>query len=268
MSVHSVSLKGKRESNEDKHIIKTNLNGQNKNMNNINFYGIYDGHGGKFVSKFLSNNLHNFFIDKRVKYPLKKSYVNDAYNCIQNILETKYGKQSHSCGSTSLVSLQYKDSNNNNYINILNTGDSRCVLCRNNISYPLTKDHKPATPEEKNRIEQLGGKIYYDGYDWRINDLSVSRAFGDNESKKYVTHIPDLYKYKLSKNDKFIVMACDGLWDVMENQDVVDFVLNKCYDMNTGKKLNKKINVAKQLAEHAINIGSTDNITSLVVFFN
>ena len=268
MSIHSVSLKGKRDSNEDKHIIKLNIDGKNKNIAKVNFYGIYDGHGGKFVSKFLSNNLHNFFIDKRVKYPLSKSYINDAYNCVQKILEKNHNEKSYSCGSTCLLTAHFKDKFNSDYINILNTGDSRCVLCRNNISYPLTKDHKPGSPEEKSRIEQLGGKIYYDGYDWRINDLSVSRAFGDNESKKYVTHKPDVYKYKLTKNDKFIVMACDGLWDVLENQDVVDFVLQKCYNMGTGSRINKRINIAKQLSEHAIKAGSTDNITSLVVFFN
>ena len=59
----------------------------------------------------------------------------------------------------------------------------------------------------------------------------------------------------------------ENLGDVMENQDVVDFVLNKCYNISTGDRTNKRINIAKQLAEHAIKKGSTDNITSLVVFF-
>ena len=141
-------------------------------------------------------------------------------------------------------------------------------MCRNNIAHRLTKDHKPDKPEEKYRITQLGGKIYYDGYDWRINDLSVSRAFGDNESKAYVTHRPDLYKYKITKRDKFMVLACDGLWDVMTDQNVVDFVLDRYYDMKNGDRINKRVNVSKQLAEHAIQVGSGDNITALVVFLD
>jgi serine/threonine protein phosphatase PrpC len=270
MSIHSVSLKGKRESNEDKHTIRLYLdnpdNADNKYAK-VNFYGVYDGHGGKFVSKYLHDNLHTFFVDKRVKYPLTKSYVNKAYDCIQKNLEDKHGDQSLSCGSTSLCVIHFEE-NNSSYLNIMNTGDCRAILCRNNIGYPLTKDHKPGKPEERHRIGQLGGKIYFDGYDWRINDLSVSRAFGDNESKAYVTHRPDLYKYKITKKDKFMVIACDGLWDVMTSQDVVDYILENFYDMDTEKKTNKRINVAKKLGEYAIEKkGSTDNITAMVVFF-
>jgi serine/threonine protein phosphatase PrpC len=267
MSIHSVSLKGRRDSNEDKHTVKLGLNSNNNTNNNINFYAIYDGHGGKFVSNYLHNNLHTFFIDRRVKYPLKKSFVNKAFDCVQKNLEMKYPNQSESCGSTCLAMVHYKEPNTNNYyVNVMNAGDCRGVMCRNNIALRLTKDHKPNTPEERHRITNLGGEIYFDGYDWRINDLSVSRAFGDNESKAYVTHIPDLFKYKLSRKDKFIIMGCDGLWDVMTDQDVVDFILSRHYDMSTGRKIDKKMNIAKQLGEYAIQHGSTDNITILIIF--
>jgi len=272
MSIHSVSLKGKRESNEDKHSIKLYLDSGDNTDNkyaNVNFYAVYDGHGGKFVSKYLHDNLHTFFVDKRVTYPLKKSYVNKAYDCVQKNLENKHPEQSLSCGSTCLAAIHFKDTSSGaNHLNVLNTGDCRAVMCRNNIAHRLTKDHKPDKPEEKYRITQLGGKIYYDGYDWRINDLSVSRAFGDNESKAYVTHRPDLYKYKITKRDKFMVLACDGLWDVMTDQNVVDFVLDRYYDMKNGDRINKRVNVSKQLAEHAIQVGSGDNITALVVFLD
>ena len=57
MNIHSVSLKGRRDSNEDKHKIEINSDKRNKDMLPINFFAVYDGHGGKFVSKYLSNNL-------------------------------------------------------------------------------------------------------------------------------------------------------------------------------------------------------------------
>lgn len=273
MSIHSVSLKGKRPSNEDRHMIITNLdkNDKDENQANVNYYGVYDGHGGRFVSSFLHKNLHGFFVDGRVSYPLKKSYVNKAFDCVQKRLEEKYPDKSLSCGSTCLAAVHFRnESSGSDYLNVMNAGDCRGVLCRNNIAYPLTNDHKPHKPEERTRIEQLGGadNIHFDGYDWRINDLSVSRAFGDNESKAYVTHRPDLYKYKITNRDKFMILACDGLWDVMDNQAAVDFVLNKCYDMKGGgQRMENNINASKQLAEHAIEVGSTDNITALVVFF-
>ena len=99
---------------------------------------------------------------------------------------------------------------------MMNVGDSRAVLCKNDNSVlQLTQDHKPNDKNERSRINKLGGKIYYDGYDWRIKDLSLSRAFGDIEAKPFVSHLPQIYRYKLNNDDKFIIFACDGLWDVV-----------------------------------------------------
>ena len=89
----------------------------------------------------------------------------------------------------------------------------------------LTQDHKPNDKNERSRINKLGGKIYYDGYDWRIKDLSLSRAFGDIEAKPFVSHLPQIYRYKINNNDKFIIFACDGLWDVISNKKAINFVL-------------------------------------------
>lgn len=269
MNVHSVSLKGRRDSNEDKHNIVLNENSKNPDMLPINFFSIFDGHGGKFVSKFLSDNLPKFFINKNVTYPLTKKYIYDVYDGLQNQLKKDHISESLNCGSTSLVLIYYKRSKDNtNYINVLNTGDSRCVICRDNLAYPLTKDHKPSWPEEKHRIQSLGGNIYFDGDDYRIKDLSVSRAFGDVKAEPFVTYTPDIFRLKLEKNDKFIVMACDGLWDKLSNQDVVNYILNECYDNTTNNRINKNINIAKKLGEYAIYKGSTDNITIIIIFLN
>jgi serine/threonine protein phosphatase PrpC len=267
MSVHSVSLKGKRNQNEDNHNIILNSSNEDNNKANINFYGIYDGHGGKFVSNFLSKNLPQFFTHIKVKYPLKKNHVEKVYSIFDNIFKSKYLKQTKQTGSTCLVLIQFTK-NDKKYINILNSGDCRAILCRNNLELCLTKDHKPNWPEEILRIKELGGEIIYDGYDWRIEDLSVSRAFGDLDANPYVTSMPDLYKYKIQESDKFIVMGCDGLWDVLSNQEVINFVLDMCYDIKNNIRYSKQQNVAKNLAEHAIKKGSTDNVSVIVIFLN
>lgn len=267
MSVHSVSLKGKRIQNEDKHNIIVNLEGQDKSISNINYYGIYDGHGGKFVSKFLSEQLPQCFTDKRVVYPLKKTFVKEIYEFFQNMLKKNHYKNSFNTGATCLIVVQYK-SEGSDFLNVLNTGDTRCIICRNNFGIPLTKDHKPNWPEERIRIQSLGGEIKFDGNDWRITDLSVSRAFGDIKSEPFLTNMPDIFRYKITQEDKFIVLACDGVWDVLTNQDVVNFILDSCYNIETGERINKNINIAKMLGNYAIQKGSTDNITVIVVFLN
>jgi protein phosphatase 2C len=266
MSVHTASLRGERLQNEDKHNIILNSNGTDQNIKNVDFFGLYDGHGGKFVSKFLSNELPQMFIDKRVVYPLHKEYINKMYAYLQDVLKSKYSIYTTNTGSACLV-VTISNENNNEYLNIINLGDSRCVLCRNNIAIPLTKDHKPNWPEEHARIKKLGGEIKYDDYDWRIKDLSVSRAFGDIDASPFISFEPDIFKYKVNKNDKFIVIACDGLWDVMSNQDVVNFVLNQSYNMENNIRINNDINCAKLLAQFAIDRGSHDNVTIIIKYF-
>src|SRR5690606_32128985 len=104
--------------------------------------------------------------------------------------------------------------------------------------------------------------------DFRIKDLSVSRAFGDLKAEPFVTCMPDIKRIKLGKKEKFFVLACDGLWDVLDDQTVVNFVLLNCYDLKTLKRINHDINIANKLAEFAISKGSTDNVTVHVVFLD
>lgn len=263
------SLQGERLTNEDTHVIFTNLNGNNTNFAKVDLYSIYDGHGGSFVSKYLQKILHCFLIDNRLEYPLEQVYVNKAFKTVQDILTEKHEKSANEAGSTALIAIFFKK-DSELCLQVLNTGDSRAVLCNKyNIAVPLTKDHKPDLIEEKNRIEKLGGSIVYDEESqcYRIGDLAVSRAFGDNTFKKYVTETPEIFNYKIQPGCKFIVLACDGLWDVMENGQVVEFILEQCYDLNSGKYKND-VNISKLLAEKAIEKGSTDNVSVIVIFFN
>jgi serine/threonine protein phosphatase PrpC len=265
MNIYSISKKGKRENNEDCETIFLNMNGEIKEHCKINIYGVYDGHGGKFVSKYLSKNLPKYFKSLNVKYPLSGKYIRNVFKKIQNDLEKKHNEESDYCGSTCLMAIDYIN-DNNRILDIINLGDSRCVISKNNKANVITKDHKPNWPDEKERINKIGGQIYYDGVDWRIGDLSVSRAFGDLDNKPYISCIPDIFRYKINKKDQFMVIACDGLWDVMDSQEVVNFILANSYDLEYNR-INKKINIARFLADFALQKGSTDNITIIIIFF-
>lgn len=264
MNIHSVSIKGLRDQNEDKHTILLNSDNKNPLLNNINIFAIFDGHGGKEVSKFVNENIIQYLTDKKTTYPLSRKYVCDIYDKIQTQLKTK--KFAYRAGTTALIGITFKN-NDIDYLNVINLGDCRCIICRDNFAMPLTKDHKPNWPEERHRIEKIGGDIKFDGYDWRINDLSVSRAFGDIDATPHITHRPDIFRYRIDKTDKFIVIACDGLWDVLKNEEVVNFILLQCYDNTLKNRINKNINIAKKLADYALKKGSTDNITVIIVFF-
>jgi len=265
MKIQSYSLQGKRPSNEDQHVHIINLNNKDETINPINFIGVFDGHGGKTVSKYLKKNLPKYFLskfDKDIYGHSKKAskYFSLVFNKIEKNLEKDHPRACKYCGSTALCAIHYLH-NNIPMLWIANVGDSRGILCKkNNEVIQLSEDHKPNSNEERKRIKKLGGKIYYDGYDWRIKDLSLSRAIGDVEAKPYISHLPQIYRYKLNKNDKFAIFACDGLWDVMSNKKAAEYVLklkNKYY----------KGNIAKALDEHAIKIGSYDKVSVVILFF-
>ena len=266
MIIYSHSLKGLRDANEDEHFHLLNLEDNNEDFNPINFLGVFDGHGGKEISKFLKETLPNYFINKfkygkeDILYDQESAlkYINKVYNHIHVKLNKKHPKIVHRCGSTACCIIHYKK-NDEDRLWVINVGDSRAIKCNKyNIAEQLSQDHKPSAPEERKRIESLGGKIDFDGIDWRVKNLSLSRAFGDNDCHPYVTYIPQIYDQPLS-NDKFIILACDGLWDILSNQDAVDYI--------NSLLLNKvKCNYAKSLAEYALYKGSMDNITVIIYF--
>ena len=266
MKIYTISLKGLRPQNEDCHNVILNSNGRNKLLNKVDFFSVFDGHGGKEVSNYLSETLNKYFMKRSVTYPLSRKYVKTVYDHVQQKLRNDFKNFSYHTGSTSLVVIFFKK-REHKYLNILNTGDCRCVISRDNCALSLTKDHKPHWPEERARIKKLGGEIAYDGYNWRVKDLSVSRAFGDIDSTPYLTHLPDIFQYRLEKTDKFVIIACDGVWDVISNQEAVNFVINNCYKDDLKTRNNSNVNIANELGKHVLNKGSTDNINIIVVFF-
>ena len=273
MKEHIISVLGRRESNEDCHTVIHNLYNNDRNMKKMNFYAVFDGHGGKDISNFLEDNYYKFFTEKFVSYDPSnynsfKKYVKEVHKHIQSKLELRLKNMAYSVGSTSLALYFYKDKNKTYYY-VINTGDSRAVLCnKNDKAVPLSDDHKPSNPKEKKRIYKLGGTVYNDGGVERVEYLSVSRSFGDMDAKPYVSHMPEISKYSLNKGDKFIILACDGLWDVMTNKQAVDFVnkeLKKTIVENN--YTHNKNNISKKLAQKAIQVGSYDNVSIIIIFF-
>ncbi len=115
-------------------------------------------------------------------------------------------------------------------IYLINCGDSRAILVRDDVIEICTYDHKPTQLKERQRIQNAGGIVALS----RVNGgLATSRGLGDFEyksvpnfkpSEQFVSCEPDVYIAKRDPRDKFIVLACDGIWDVVKNEEVSDFV--------------------------------------------
>ena len=256
-TVYEKSAKGIRKSNEDSiYIYKSDETKQNK----LEIFGIFDGHGGQKISQLLTSSFVPQFT--LFSYPLNKDIVTKYCSKFQTMLETEYSKQASTSGSACLIVAKYKK-NDDYFLNVVNVGDSRVTVCHGVKPIQLSIDHKPLEPSEKKRIENAGGKITYDD-EFRINGLSLSRAFGDLPSK-YTYPTPDVISHKLSNDDKFMIIACDGFWDVVNNQTAINLVLHKCFENN--QRTLKEFNIAEFLVNYALEHDSTDNVSVIVVFF-
>ncbi|RYR30504.1 hypothetical protein Ahy_B01g055261 [Arachis hypogaea] len=149
-----------------------------------------------------------------------------------------------------------------------NAGDCRAVLSRHGAAIEMSKDHRPYCIKERKRIESLGGFID-DGY---LNgQLGVTRALGDwhLEGMKEtgggggpLSAEPELKLMTLTKEDEFLIIASDGIWDVFRSQNAVDFARRRLQEHNDVKQC------CKQIVEEAIKRGATDNLTVVMVCFH
>jgi len=170
-------------------------------------------------------------------------------------------------GCTSVVA--YVDGR---HVYVANAGDSRAVLCVKGTAKPLSFDHKPTQEGELRRITDAGGTVNAQG---RVNgNLNLSRCIGDLRYKvdaklppeaQIITAQPDIMHHLLSEDDEFMVLACDGIWDVKTSQEVCDFVRSRLDDFPLHK-------IAEQLMDACIaedpkltmGIGG-DNMTAMIV---
>jgi len=145
---------------------------------------------------------------------------------------------------------------------VANLGDTRCVLAHKGMAIQLSEDHKPVNKEEKQRIEKNGGSVTFG----RVNGaLAVSRAFGDYEFKKrgcpLVSIVPEISHFSLSKESDFVLIACDGLWDVMSSVEAIKNVYTFLAQFKDPRK------ACEKLVEKALRDGSMDNVTVILILF-
>ncbi|KAI9918872.1 hypothetical protein PsorP6_011739 [Peronosclerospora sorghi] len=240
-------MKGRRPYMEDRHTALADLNGDPKQS----FYGIFDGHGGDGAANYCvqamcQNVIREPSITKEPLEALKNGFLRTD----QEYLQIANRKNSED-GTTAVVLLAQGDE-----MFVAHTGDSRALLVhRSGKVSVLTSDHKPNRPDERRRIQELGGSVVFWGV-WRVEGiLAVSRAIGDRMLKPYVVAEPEVKKFTRTEADRYVVLASDGVWDTVSNDDVADLVL-KHEDPQAA---------AQSIMEEAYARGSMDNICAMVI---
>jgi serine/threonine protein phosphatase PrpC len=208
MKVGVISQRGLRPEMEDAHFLDLNF----ANCGWI-FAGIYDGHCGRFAAEYASKRLHQIFLEKLLSGSLPREAFIASY-------ETTSEELKNQDSGTTAVNFFIRDRD----IFTANVGDARALVINKSGFHQLTVDHRLENPEERKRVEKKGGHIR-SPYVYRGGmGLMPTRTIGDQYFKPVgVIATPSVSEYKIAEDDLVLLAACDGLFDVMTNEEVAEF---------------------------------------------
>nr|ACF35047.1 protein phosphatase 2C [Hevea brasiliensis] len=243
------SFRGKRATMEDFYDIKhTKIDGQTVCM-----FGIFDGHGGSHAAEYLKEHLFDNLMKRpqfmeNPKLAISETYQQTDVDFLDSEKDT-YRDDGSTASTAVLVG---------NHLYVANVGDSRTVISKAGKAIPLSEDHKPNRSDERKRIESAGGVVMWAGT-WRVGGvLAMSRAFGNRMLKQFVVAEPEIQDQKIDEEFELLVLASDGLWDVVPNEDAVSIAQTE----------EEPEAAARKLTEAAFTRGSADNMTCIVVRFH
>ncbi|KAE9460999.1 hypothetical protein C3L33_07103, partial [Rhododendron williamsianum] len=243
--------RGRREVMEDRYSAVVNLQGDPKQA----FYGVFDGHGGTKAAEFAAENLDKNILDEVGRRDGEEMAEAVKYGYLST--DSEFLKEEIR-GGTCCVTALIKKGN----LVVSNAGDCRAVMSSGGIAEALTSDHRPSREDEKDRIEKLGGYVDCCHGVWRIQgSLAVSRGIGDRHLKQWVTAEPETKILKIEPNFEFLILASDGLWDKVSNQEAVDIARPLC----VGIQKPELLSACKKLATLSISRGSTDDISVMLI---
>ncbi|KAI8015312.1 putative protein phosphatase 2C 13 [Camellia lanceoleosa] len=273
---------GLRRWNEDEHIVVDDLSSHLGSLHTCplptSFYAVFDGHGGSEAATYLKNNAIRFLFqdvdffktshniddggdDNGFLNELKDCHIKAFLLADRALADEECSGVSSDCGTTALTALVL-----GRHLVVANAGDCRAVICRKGIAVPITQDHRTSYLPERRRVEELGGTIKFR---YPNGELAVTRALGDwymkspfgSVSLSPLTAEPDVHQIVLTEDDEFLIMASDGIWDVLSNQEAVDIVCHGLMQRHHPQQC------ASEVVDQALGLGSKDNLTAIVVCF-
>lgn len=259
------------------------------------FAGVFDGHGGAMVSRYTSDTIYDkikkyLAVESEAAHPSIGALVKSISSAFDELNDEVLSVDDYQYqGSTAVAVYVHEDEvTKERTIVSANVGDSRAVLARGSRAVSLTRDHKPDDEHEKKRILSMGETIEWDPYCQvsRVKNLSLSRAIGDRFAKPVVSGEVEIQLFPLSDlpcktgdEDDFIVLASDGLWDVMTSQNCVDYATKRLNPTSAQvksmskrellqHKISRRKNMSRFMANEAMRRGSCDNICVVIIWLN
>lgn len=250
--VGAASLLGPRKQNEDRLRVA-------RIRDNLLYFAVFDGHGGPhaadycytFMEKFIRDALED---DNDLEAVLKKAFL-DADEALHTHLSYFNNASFLTAGTTATVAM-LRDGVE---LVVGSVGDSRALLCREGRVHKLSKDHTPDREDERQRIQRSGGFVTWNGagHAYVNGRLAMTRSIGDFHLKSCGVIVePDTQRVAVQHaNDSFLALTTDGVNFLLSDQEVCD-VIKRCHDPTEA---------AEVVAQQALQYGSEDNATAVVV---
>lgn len=258
---------------EDAHIFQGEFD------TNSALFAVFDGHGGAEVAKYCEKYFGKHFKatkeyqEGNYEEALKKTFLKMdellvTPEGVKELRKLKDKDDGESCAGCTANLVFIKDKT----VYIANAGDSRSILYKGGKVIKLSEDHKPDMEVERSRITAAGGFII----DGRVNgNLNLSRAIGDLEYKKneklrpheqLISAFPDVKKITLEKEDQFIVMGCDGVWEILTDEEICKFIKDRMATEKTLSKICEEL-LDKCLAPDTTQGVGCDNMSAVIIAF-
>lgn len=258
--ISSCAIKNTRRRMEDRHVIIEDFHTvfDIQDRSPTSYYAVFDGHAGTDAAIYSVSHLHQFLAESS-SYPTDpEQALKDAFSKTDTLFLEKSNRENLKSGTTAVCAL-LRPKEQMLYVAWL--GDSQALLVRNGQAVHVVNPHKPDRQDERERIEDMGGCVLFWGT-WRVNgQLAVSRAIGDLGYKPYVTSEPDVTAVSLDGTEDFLVLACDGLWDFVTEEEAVMAVYEQISEAPGDIE-----SISQRLVQLSKQQGSTDNISVIVVF--
>jgi serine/threonine protein phosphatase PrpC len=223
------------------------------------YYAIFDGHNGVNAAQYAQQHLHVHLVQNE---HFRRGEIELALRDAIQQTDREYCAQDSKCGCTAVCAVVQ----DHKKVYVAWLGDSSALITRNGEPIILTKPHSAECEDERRRIEAAGGHCFQSDV-WRVmGSLAVSRSIGDATFKPYVSGDADIVEFDLQGNEDFLVLGCDGLWDFLGPFDISS-VVYEYLTVNAHRPVSEVVqDIAKILSDRAIDEGSQDNITAIVVF--
>mmetsp|Transcript_28790 Transcript_28790/g.72930 ORF Transcript_28790/g.72930 Transcript_28790/m.72930 type:complete len:419 (-) Transcript_28790:97-1353(-) len=244
----SCEMQGWRDAMEDAVVCQPSLG---NTLEDLALFAVFDGHGGSEVSQFTAERIVRYISKHLLDEVLPEDALRQALLDIEEELR-RLNMPGPGCrpplqpysrevcrydfvGCTAAVALLAPTS-----VTVVGVGDSRIFKCRNGDCVPLTRDHKPESPRERRRIEAAGGSVIKFGPCYRVDcSLNLSRSLADFAYKdpnlapkdQKISPVGDTATFDIDQNDEFLVVACDGLFELMTWKSVCDYIRERIQDM-------------------------------------